>query len=88
VPLLLGYCDGMTVPRSVMLFGLAALAEIGGAWLVCQGVREHRGVVLVGAGIVALVVYGFVATFQPDPPLRADPGRLRRRVRRRLAAWG
>jgi small multidrug resistance family-3 protein len=57
----------MTVLRSIMLFGLAALAEIGGAWLVWQGVREQRGVVLIGAGIVALGVYGFVATFQPDP---------------------
>ena len=33
----------MTVARSVPLFVLAALFEIGGAWLVWQGVREHRG---------------------------------------------
>jgi small multidrug resistance family-3 protein len=33
----------MTVLRSIVLFVLAALAEIGGAWLVLQGVREHRG---------------------------------------------
>jgi small multidrug resistance family-3 protein len=57
----------MTVLRSILLFVLAALAEIGGAWLVWQGVREHRGLVFVGAGIVALGLYGFVATFQPDP---------------------
>jgi small multidrug resistance family-3 protein len=57
----------MTVLRSVLLFALAALAEIGGAWLVWQGVREHRGLVFVGAGILALGLYGFVATFQPDP---------------------
>lgn len=30
------------------------------------GVREHRGLAWVGAGIVALGAYGFVATFQPD----------------------
>ncbi|MDT7554007.1 MAG: small multidrug resistance family-3 protein [Pseudonocardiales bacterium] len=59
--------DGMTVVRSVLLFLLAALTEIGGAWLVWQGVREHRGLVWVGGGIVALGVYGFVATLQPDP---------------------
>ena len=53
--------------RSILLFTLAAVAEIGGAWLVWQGVREHRGLVFVGAGIVALGLYGFVATFQPDP---------------------
>jgi small multidrug resistance family-3 protein len=57
----------MTVLRSVTLFVLAALAEIGGAWLVWQGVREHRGVLLVGAGVLALGAYGFVSTFQPDP---------------------
>jgi small multidrug resistance family-3 protein len=29
-----GCRDGMTVLRSILLFVLAALAEIGGAWLV------------------------------------------------------
>ena len=67
----------MTVVRSVLLFVLAALAEIGGAWLVWQGVREHRGLVWIGAGVVALGVYGFVATLQPD----AHFGRI-------LAAYG
>ncbi len=57
----------MTVLRSVVLFLLAALAEIGGAWLVWQGVREQRGLVFVGAGVLALGAYGFVATLQPDP---------------------
>jgi small multidrug resistance family-3 protein len=57
----------MTVARSLLLFALAAVAEIGGAWLVWQGVREHRGVLFVGAGVLALGLYGFVATFQPDP---------------------
>src|SRR4029453_2576283 len=57
----------MTVLRSVLLFALAAVAEIGGAWLVWQGVREHRGLAFVGAGILALGLYGFVATFQSDP---------------------
>ena len=57
----------MLIARSVALFALAALAEIGGAWLVWQGVREHRGAAWIGAGIVALGLYGFVATLQPDP---------------------
>jgi len=56
----------MTVLRSIALFVLAALAEIGGAWLVWQGVREHRGLLFAGASVVALGVYGFVATLQPD----------------------
>ncbi|MEV4713366.1 YnfA family protein [Micromonospora sp. NPDC049374] len=57
----------MTVLRSVLLFALAAIAEIGGAWLVWQGWREHRGLWFVAAGVLALGAYGFVATFQPDP---------------------
>lgn len=52
--------------RSVLLFVLAAIAEIGGAWLVWQGIREHRGWLWVGGGLVALGIYGFVATQQPD----------------------
>ncbi|MET9400960.1 YnfA family protein [Kitasatospora sp. NPDC002965] len=56
----------MTVLRSALLFVLAALLEIGGAWMVWQGVREHRGWAWIGAGVVALGAYGFVATLQPD----------------------
>jgi small multidrug resistance family-3 protein len=67
----------MSVARSILLFVLAALAEIGGAWLVWQGVREDRGVAWIGAGIVALGLYGFVATLQDD----AHFGRI-------LAAYG
>jgi hypothetical protein len=52
----------MTVLRSIALFLLAALAEIGGAWLVWQGVREHRGLLFAGLGVLALGAYGFVAT--------------------------
>ena len=57
----------MTIIRSILLFVVAALAEIGGAWLVWQGVREHRGLLWISAGVAALGAYGFVATFQPDP---------------------
>ena len=56
----------MSVSRSLVLFAVAALAEIGGAWLVWQGVREQRGVAYVGAGVAALGAYGFVATLQDD----------------------
>ncbi|MGV9383300.1 YnfA family protein [Nonomuraea sp. NPDC003707] len=67
----------MSVVRSLVLFVLAALFEIGGAWLVWQGVREQRGLVWAGAGVIALGLYGFVATLQPD----AHFGRI-------LAAYG
>lgn len=56
----------MLVWKSIALFVLAALAEIGGAWLVWQGVREHRGWLWIGAGVLALGLYGFVATLQPE----------------------
>ncbi len=55
------------VGRSLALFVAAAIAEIGGAWLVWQGVREGRGLVWIAAGAAALTAYGFAATFQPDP---------------------
>ncbi|WP_040494590.1 YnfA family protein [Ilumatobacter nonamiensis] len=53
--------------RSILLFIAAAVLEIGGAWLIWHGVREHRGLTWIGVGIVALAGYGFVATFQSDP---------------------
>lgn len=56
----------MDIAKSLLLFLLAAIAEIGGAWLIWQGVREGRGALPIVAGGVALVVYGFIATFQPD----------------------
>lgn len=65
------------VARSIALFAAAAVLEIGGAWLVWQGIRESRGLVWVGAGVVALGLYGLVATLQPD----ANFGRI-------LAAYG
>ncbi|MGW6707124.1 YnfA family protein [Streptomyces sp. NPDC054956] len=67
----------MTVARSVALFAVAALFEIGGAWLVWQGIREHKGWIWIGAGVIALGLYGVVATFQADD----DFGRI-------LAAYG
>ena len=67
----------MTLTRSILLFAAAALFEIGGAWLVWQGIREHKGWIWIGAGVVALGLYGFFATLQPD----ANFGRI-------LAAYG
>ena len=67
----------MDVLRSIALFVLAAMFEIGGAWLVWQGVREHRGLAWIGGGFVALGAYGLVATGQPS----SEFGRV-------LAAYG
>lgn len=67
----------MTVAKSIALFALAALFEIGGAWLIWQGIREQRGWIWAGVGVITLGAYGFVATLQPD----AHFGRI-------LAAYG
>jgi small multidrug resistance family-3 protein len=67
----------MTTARVAVLFLLAAIAEIGGCWLVWQAVRESRPWWLALAGGASLVAYGFVATAQPD----AHFGRV-------LAAYG
>ena len=63
--------------RSILLFIAAAIAEIGGAYLVWIGLKEEKGALVVAIGILALGIYGVVATFQPD----ANFGRV-------LAAYG
>jgi small multidrug resistance family-3 protein len=63
--------------RSIGLFIAAAVAEIGGAYLMWQAIKEGRGVWFALAGAVALTGYGAVAALQPD----ANFGRV-------LAAYG
>jgi small multidrug resistance family-3 protein len=63
--------------RSIALFLAAALAEIGGAYLVWIGIKEDKGALVVILGVLALGLYGVVAAFQPD----ANFGRV-------LAAYG
>jgi len=53
--------------RSIALFVLAAVAEIGGAYLMWQAVKEGRGLLFALAGAALLVGYGAVAALQPDP---------------------
>ncbi len=65
------------VARSVLLFALAAVAEIGGAYLVWIGLRDGRGAWFVVVGGCALVAYGLIAALQPS----AEFGRV-------LAAYG
>jgi len=52
--------------RSIALFVVAAVAEIGGAYLVWLGIKEHRGVAFVALGAMALALYGMLAAFQPS----------------------
>ena len=67
----------MIVARTFALFILSAFAELLGSWLVWQGVREHRGLIWVGLGIIASGVYPLAATLQAEPEF----GRI-------LAAYG
>jgi small multidrug resistance family-3 protein len=57
----------MEIARSIALFGIAAMAEIGGAYLVWQTIRNGEAWWLALLGGWALFGYGFVATLQPDP---------------------
>ncbi len=54
------------VAKSVALFIAAAIAEIGGAYLVWIAVKESRGVLIGALGVLALGLYGVVAAFQPS----------------------
>ncbi|CAN5330696.1 YnfA family protein [soil metagenome] len=56
----------MTVARSLALYVLAAIAEIGGAYLVWQAIRGGRGWLVGLAGCAALGLYGVVAAAQPE----------------------
>ncbi len=67
----------MSTARTVILFAFAAVAEIGGAWLVWQAVREDRAWWWAALGVMALGAYGFIAAMQSD----ANFGRV-------LAAYG
>jgi small multidrug resistance family-3 protein len=52
------------VLRSVTLFVIAGLCEIGGGWLMWQWLREHRPTVWGGIGALVLILYGVVPTLQ------------------------
>ena len=65
------------IGRSILLFVIAAVAEIGGAYLMWQAIKEERGLLWAAAGAVALAGYGAIAALQPE----ASFGRV-------LAAYG
>lgn len=55
----------MIIAKSILLFVLAGLCEIGGGYLVWQWWRNHEHWLLgfLGAGI--LFLYGIIPTYQP-----------------------
>jgi small multidrug resistance family-3 protein len=52
--------------RSIALFLAAAVAEIGGAYLIWIGIHAGKGAPAVALGALGLVAYGMIATFQPE----------------------
>ena len=55
----------MLIAKSITLFILAGLCEIGGGYLVWIWLRENRSLWFAGAGAIILIIYGIIPTFQP-----------------------
>ncbi len=56
----------MTEVRMIAIFVAAALAELGGAFAVWRWRRAGAPAVFVLVGLVALLAYAVVQTFQPE----------------------
>ena len=56
----------LSVFTSIMLFFIAALAEIGSGYLVWKWIRERKGVVFGVVGGIVLFIYGIIPTLQPS----------------------
>ncbi len=57
----------MLILRSLVLFILAGLAEIGGGWLVWQWLRDGRSLLWGATGALILILYGVIPTLQREP---------------------
>ena len=55
----------MWIARSLLLFLVAGLCEIGGGYLVWQWLRNGRGFWMGAVGGAVLFLYGIIPTFQP-----------------------
>lgn len=56
----------LSIFTSIMLFFIAALAEIGGGYLVWKWIRERKGVIFGLVGGIVLFIYGIIPTLQPS----------------------
>ena len=56
----------MAIIRTILLFVVAGLAEIGGGWLIWQWLREGKSVWIGVAGAAVLIVYGVLPTLQQE----------------------
>ena len=55
----------MIITKSIILFILAGLCEIGGGYLVWLWLREGKGILIGVLGGIILVLYGIIPTLQP-----------------------
>lgn len=55
----------MLIAKSITLFILAGLCEIGGGYLVWIWLRENRSPWFAVAGALVLIMYGIIPPFQP-----------------------
>ena len=55
----------MQIIRSIVIFLLAGLCEIGGGYLVWLWLRECRSIWFAVLGVAVLVLYGIIPTLQP-----------------------
>lgn len=56
----------MTLLKSLTLYALAGLCEIGGGYLMWQWLRHGKSLSIGGAGAILLVLYGVLPNFQPN----------------------
>jgi small multidrug resistance family-3 protein len=54
----------MPIVKTVLIFLLAGLCEIGGGYLVWISIREGKSLWYAALGSVILILYGYVATLQ------------------------
>jgi len=55
----------MEIARSLSLFILAGLCEIGGGYLVWIWLRYEKSILFGVLGGIVLIIYGIIPTFQP-----------------------
>jgi small multidrug resistance family-3 protein len=54
----------MPLVKTIFIFALAGLCEIGGGYLVWISLREGKSMWYAALGSVVLIAYGFIATMQ------------------------
>jgi len=58
--------NAAVIVKSLLLFVLAGLCEIGGGYLVWLWLRNGKGFLLGAIGGLVLFLYGVIPTFQPS----------------------